>query len=195
MKLKRFLFGLSLMGFLAVTAAQLHSAHADIKKAPFIPEVDCRFNALEQGQTLPNGCSGFPIGSADGHYLKQLVKATYDFSKVGGSSTVSGGYDLGVPIPASAIITRSFIYSITKPTTSASGVLGFYCSNSTLPEFLGYTAAASFPSAGAVAEGIQTGTATNMSVISSKCDVHAKINTGPLTAGKVVLYVEYVVHQ
>ena len=115
--MKKFkLFILSLLPLLA--GAQM--AMADIKGAPYIPEIDCRFNALEQGQTLASGCSGFPIGSADGHYVKQVAKATYDFSKKGGAV---GSIPLGVTIPANAIETRSYLYSITQPTTSASGTL------------------------------------------------------------------------
>lgn len=177
----------SLVALLALSAV---SAHADIQGTPFMPEEDARFNALEQGNHLLN--NKFPMGSADGHWVQQEAQATYDFAKNTGGIA---NYDLGVPIPAGAIVTRSYLYSITKPTTSASGTLSFYCSNSANPEFKLPLAAASYPSAGALAEGIQTGTAANMSVISSKCDVHAGIATGALTAGKVTLFLNYVVHQ
>ena len=188
--MKKFkLFILSLLPLLA--GAQM--AMADIKGAPYIPEIDCRFNALEQGQTLASGCSGFPIGSADGHYVKQVAKATYDFSKKGGAV---GSIPLGVTIPANAIETRSYLYSITQPTTSASGTLAFYCASSTNPDLKQATAAASYPAAGSSADGTQSGVASNFSVVgTSACTINAKIATGALTAGKVVLYVEYVVHQ
>lgn len=174
----------------ALLALSAISAHADIQGAPFIPEIDARFNALEQGNHILNNV--YPMGSADGHWVQQEAQATYDFAKYTGAVA---GYDLGVAIPAGAIVTRSFLYSITQPTTSASGTLGFYCNNASNPEFKLQTAAASYPAAGALAEGIQTGTAANMSVIATKCDVHAKIVTGALTAGKVTLFINYVIHK
>lgn len=172
---------------LLLTSVQAHTA---ILGAPYTPEEDKRFDAIEQGQRYKQGI--YPAGSADGHYAKQLVKATYDFSKQGGSV---GSIDLGVAIPANAIETRSYLYSVTQPTTSASGTLAFYCASSSSPDLKQPTAAASYPAAGAVADGTQTGAAANFSTVSSACNIKAKIGTGALTAGKVVLYVEYVVHQ
>lgn len=180
--MKKFLLSLTL---LFVTIA----ANAAIVGAPFIPEEDTRFDAIEQGNTIKQT---YPAGSADGHYVKQYVKATYDFAKKGGAI---GSIDLGVSIPANAVETRSWVYDITQPTTSAAGTLAFYCASSASPDLKQPTAAASYPAAGAVAEGTQTGTAANFSVVSSKCNINAKIGTGALTAGKVVLFVEYAVHQ
>lgn len=181
---------LILCAVLAFANLAIWNAHADIEGAPYLPEIDARFNAIEQGNHFLN--NSYPSGSADGHYVQQLAQATYNFAVQTGAT---GTYDLGVSIPANAIITRSYLYSITKPTTSASGTLAFYCNSSTNPEFKLDLAAASYPAAGALAEGIQTGTAANMSVIATKCDVHASIKTGALTAGKVTLYINYVVHQ
>jgi hypothetical protein len=175
----------------AALAASLFSLHAraDIEGAPFIPEVDRRFNAIEQGNHYKY--NSYPAGSADGHYTRQMAQATYDFAKVGGLSTLS--YDLGVSLPANAIITYAGIYSITKPTTAASGTLGFGCQNpgNILPQL----AAASFGAAGVSVAGTQTGAVANWSVVTAKCDITATIGVGALTAGKVTLYINYVVHQ
>ena len=181
---------LILCAVLAFANLGIYNAHADIEGAPYLPEIDARFNAIEQGNHFLN--NSYPSGAADSHYVQQEAQATYDFAKYTGAT---GTYDLGISIPANAIVTRTYLYSITKPTTSASGTLAFYCANATNAEFKLATAAASYPSAGALAEGNQTGTAANMSVISSKCDVHANIQTGALTAGKVTLFLNYVVHQ
>lgn len=177
-----------LVAALALTVLGTCIAHADIEGAPFIPEVDARFNALEQGNHLQN--NKFPMGSTDGHWVQQEAQATYDFAAQTGAI---GTYDLGVSIPKNAVVTRSYLYSITQPTTSASGTLAWYCGTYQL--FKVATAAASYGAAGAAIEGTQTGTAANMSTVSGNCDVKAVIATGALTAGKVTLFVNYVVHQ
>lgn len=177
--------------FLVLSLAMIATtAYADIQGAPFSPEVDKRFNAIEQGNHLITGAN--PAGSADGHLVKQYVKATYDFAKKGGAV---GAIDLGVSIPANSVETRTWMYDITKPTTAAGGTLAFYCGNAANADLLQPLAAASFPAAGGVADGTQTGAAANFSTVSSKCNINAKIATGALTAGKVVVYVEYAVHQ
>ena len=176
---------LFLVALLALTSI---TAYADIEGAPFIPEIDKRFDAIEQGQHLNTGV--YPGGSADGQYVRHLAQATYNFAvQTGGVNS----YDLGVTIPKNAIIEKSWLWSITKPTTSASGTLAFNCNS--YPLFKAATAAASYASAGAAIDGIETGTAANMSAVSANCDIKAQIATGALTAGKVTIYVEYVIHQ
>lgn len=182
---------LILCAVLAFANLAIWNAHADIEGAPYLPEIDARFNAIEQGNHFLN--NSYPSGAADGHYVQQEAQATYNFATQTGAT---GNYDLGVSIPANAIITRTYAYSITKPTTSASGTLGFYCNNNNNPELKASTVVASYgATGGAPVDGIQSGAAANMSVIPTKCDVHATIGTGSLTAGKVTLYINYVVHQ
>ena len=111
-------------------------------------------------------------------------------------STFTGAtntYDLGVSIPANAIIQRSFIYSLTQPTTSASGTLAFYCQNA--GDILTTTAAAAYASAGASIDGASTGSASTFKYTTAKCDIHAVVATGALTAGKVTAVVRYTVHK
>lgn len=164
------------------------SAHADIQGAPFIPESDARFNALEQGRHLVTG--KYPAGAADGNYVEAVAHATYDFSAKTGAI---GSYDLGVVIPKNAIIEKAYLWSLTKPTTSASGTLAWNCGS--YPLFKSALAAASYASAGAGIDAIETGAAANMSAVSGNCDITAQIATGALTAGKVTLYVQYAIHQ
>lgn len=173
------------------------TAYADIEGAPFMPESDKRFNAIEQGNHYK--INSYPVGAADGHWARQLAMATYDFSSLGGSSTANpngagaGIYDLKIALPANAIITQTWLYSLTKPTTSASGTLAFYCQNAS--DILAATAAASYATAGASIDGSSTGAAAAFKYLTAACDIKAKIATGALTAGKVTAYVEYVVHQ
>ena len=173
----------------AVDVAIVHHAHADIQGAPFIPEIDKRFDALEQGNHFKTGV--YPSGAADGHWVKQLAVATYDFAKYTGAI---GTYSLGTGLPKNAVITESWLYSITKPTTSASGTLAFKCQNT--GDILAATAAGSFAAAGASLDGVSTGaTAANFKYTTAACTMQAVIATGALTAGKVSAFVEYMVHQ
>jgi hypothetical protein len=163
-------------------------SHAAILGAPFIPEIDARFNALEGGSAAPSQV--YPIGSVDGHSVKQVAQFTYDFAKYTGAV---GTYTSNVVIPANAIIIQSWLYSITAPTTSASGTLAFQCQNAS--DIIAATAAASYAAAGASIAGSSTGIAANFKYTTAACNMKAIIATGALTAGKVTAYVEYVVHQ
>ena len=167
------------------------NAFADIEGAPFLPEIDARFNAIEQGNHYLQ--NSFPSGAADGHYAMQEAKATYDYSKQGATAGATGTYDLKVSIPKNAIIQRSFIYSLVQPTTSASGTLAFKCQNTS--DILATTAAASFAAAGASIDGSSTGSASTFKYTTAACDIQAIVATGALTAGKVTVVVRYTVHQ
>lgn len=165
------------------------TAHAAILGAPYQPEVDSRFDAIEQGAFMKQGL--YPQGAADGVGIKHYVKATYDFAKQGGAV---GTYTILTPaLPKNAVITRSYIYSITQPTTAASGTLAFKCQNAS--DILAATAAASFGAAGAAIDGASTGAAANFKYTTAACNIQAVIATGALTAGKVAVYVEYAIHQ
>lgn len=170
-----------------ILACFTNFAHADLQGAPFSPEVDKRFNAIEQGNHIN---TLYPHGASDGHNVKQLAQATYDFAKQTGAI---GTYDLGIGLPAKAIVVRSYAYSTTKPTTGASGTLAFQCQDA--GNLVAATAAASYGAAGASIDGAATGAASAFQYPSAKCNIKAVIATGALTAGKVTVYVEYVVHQ
>ena len=168
---------------------------ADLEGAPFVPESDARFNALEQGNHINTNCGSGAIGSCDGHWVKQYVLATYNVSVLGGSYTTNSGvYDLGVSIPAKAIIVNTLLYTTYQPITSASGTLGFYCQNT--GDIINQTAATSFAAAGSVIPGAAYPSPwPNTKFITTKCNIHAKVATGALTAGNVTAIVEYIVHR
>lgn len=176
------------VGFIFLLLVTAISANAAILGTPYPPAVDKRFDAIEQGNVLLQG--SYPAGAADGHYVRQLAQATYDFAKQTGAI---GVYDLGIKIPKNAIVEKAWLWSLTQPTTSASGTLAWLCGS--FPEFKAATAAASYAAAGAAIDGIETGSAANMSAVSADCNIKAQIATGALTAGKVTLYVEYTIHK
>lgn len=165
-------------------------SHADIQGAPFEPEVDARFNALEGPSHIS---TNYPNFSADSVAVLHTAQATWDFAVQTGAI---GTYDLGVKLPKNAIFVRSWLYSTTKPTTSASGTMGFYCQASG-DIIATTTAAATYATAGMAFDGTSTGSASTFKYLDnlSTCDIHAVIATGALTAGKVTAYVEYVLHK
>lgn len=170
--------------FLAVS-----NTHAAIKGAPFLPEIDARFNALE-GPSFING--KYANFRADSVAVKHTAQATYNFATNGGAV---GTHSLLVQIPKNAVIVRSYAYSITKPTTSASGTLAFTCENA--GDLVAATAAASYAAAGASIDGASTGAASVFKYIDTAgpCTISAVIATGALTAGEVTVFSEYVLHQ
>lgn len=174
---------LSLM--LAISLPAL--SHAAILNAPFQPEVDARFNALEGPSFINLNYANF---GADSVAVKHTAQATWDFAVQGGASAL---YDLHVQVPKNAIITRSYLYSTTQPTTSTSGTLSFLCQNA--GDIKASTLATSYATAASTIEGVSTGSASTFKYITAACDIQASIATGPLTAGKVTAFVEYVIHQ
>ena len=185
---KLILIGLLALGAMHLTMPSI--ARADLEGAPFIPEIDKRFDAIEQGNHYLQG--KYPSGSFDGHQVQQQVVATYDYSKLGGASTVP--IDLGQSLPKNAIITQVGAWTLIPPNSlGGSTTLGFYCQNlgnlfSTL------TLASAYSTVSAMA-GIENATIANWSTVTAKCDVMAKIGVGTLNAGKITLFIEYVVHQ
>lgn len=164
------------------------TAQAAILGQPYIPEIDKRFDAIEQGQKYKQGL--YPAGAADGPYAKQIIKGTYNYSVVGGAV---GTYALSATLPANAIVTRSYVYSKKQPYGTSTPKLGFYCGSTY--NLYNPTNVLSISADGSKAEGTQTGTAASMSVISSACTLTAAITAGVIQSGNVTIYVEYVVNQ
>lgn len=158
-------------------------AQSAIKGAPFLPEEDARFDALE-GNSLVN--------SQDGSHVKQLVVATYDFSKYGGSSTVNSGV-IPIPnakLPANALIVRSYLW-IEKKLVGAGNTIAFSCQNANNI----FTATNITPNAAnSPVDGVETGASAVFANITAPCTVKATLAGNNLTAGKVTAYIEYVVH-
>lgn len=169
---------------LLLTIAIALTAKADIEGAPYIPEIDARFNALEQGNHIK---TTYPYGAADGHYVEQLAQASYNFSTVGGAA---GVYSLGVSLPANAIITKSWVDYVTQ-VFGTSPKLGFECQ--TAQNIYNPVDPHTFAS-GTLKDGTQTGPAANMSTITAKCNISARVQ-GAIASGLATVYIEYVVHQ
>lgn len=156
--------------------------------APFLPEIEDRFQALEEAVSISDQ-------SASGLYAKKVAKVIYDStSGDNGSSTVdSGTHGMGVTLPAASLVTRSYLYVVNQLTSSGStgsSTLSFKCEDANnLKTATDMTAS----SAGAFIEGESTGTAASMKTgIAAACEISAVVGGHDITAGKVILFVEYV---
>lgn len=121
-----------------------------------------------------------------------VLALNYDFSRDGGAvgstplRSVLTGQVLTLPI--GLLVTRSWIDVQTPGTTSASGTLAF-STGETAADILAATAAASIT--GTVA-GVSVGTAATMKKMTAIRTPVATIATGALTAGKAIVFLEFV---
>jgi hypothetical protein len=130
--------------------------------------------------------------SADGLHAKRIARATYDFAVDGGAV---GSIGLGVSLPDNAIITRSW-YTVLSSLTSADSTATVALSIPT-DDAAGIAAATALSANNYAAghhEGIQTGTAANFSEQTTAArELTLTIGVQDLTAGKLILFCEYVV--
>jgi len=133
--------------------------------------------------------SGYGI---DGIHAKRIARATYDFAVDGG---VVGDIGLGVTLPDNAIITRSW-YTVLSDLTSANSTATVALSIP-VDDVEGIAAATALSANNYTAglhEGIQTGTAANFSEQTTAArELTLTIDVQDLTAGKLILFCEYVV--
>lgn len=106
-------------------------AHAALKGAPYQPEIDKRFSDLEEDQAA---------GSA---IARKYAKAVYNVAVAGGSSTATK--DLGVVLPAGAVISGIYLYTNTAFTKAGGGAgvasVAYQCTGTR--DLVGYQAASS----------------------------------------------------
>lgn len=139
-------------------------------------------------QRLPSNAA------ADGLVMKGLARATFDAT--GGKAVAS--YGLGVVLPDNAIITRSW-YEVITTFTSAGADAGTIALGIPTDDVAGIVAALAISNGGNIwdaglHEGIQDGAAANMSVKTTAArELTADVAVQDLTAGKLVLFCEYVI--
>ncbi len=121
----------------------------------------------------------------DGHQSKQLLVGTYDFTVQGGASATS--LHLGVSLPSKAIITRSFIDTVTA--LAGTGATVAVSTGEAYQDIKSQTAIGTYSG---VIEGVSTGTAANMKEMSAERGVYVTIANTALTAGKFKVFIEYV---
>lgn len=126
---------------------------------------------------------------ATGLNAMRVAHAVWDTAVSSGG--VVGAHSLGVALPAKALIKQVWTYAITQPATAASGTVALSCEDAnnllTAADITGYTA-------GTIHAGNETGTAATMvAAIAAQCNITATIAVGNMSAGKVDVFVEYVV--
>ena len=131
----------------------------------------------------------------DGRLAKRIARATYDFAEHGGAQ---GVISLGVTLPDNAIITRAWYevlttlqsgtdvatVSIDIPTDDVAGIVAAIAIND-----------GTSPWDAGLFEAIQDGTVANFSIkTTAERELQITVAGGEdLTAGKFILFVEYVV--
>lgn len=135
--------------------------------------------------------------SVDGNHAVKVARATFNPSAVSGQRTI-GAHGLGVFLPDNAIIKRSW-YSVETTFTSATDAATIALGTPTDGSAAGIKAAVAISNvanawdAGLV-EGIQVGTAATFHArLTAQRELTATVAVEALTAGKLILFVEYVV--
>ena len=147
--------------------------------------------------TLPDGTvteADLVVPSADGLQSRRIARATYDFAVDGGAISTIG---LGVTLPDNAIVVRAW-YEVLTTLTSATDAATVSL-DIPVDDVAGILAAIAISNvanpwdAGSF-EAIQTGTVANFA---NKCtaarELSITIAVEAVTAGKFILYAEYIV--
>ena len=147
-------------------------------------------NSVLIGNSLGKGLPE-SLGS-DGSMQKRIVRATYDVAVDLGTIAAHG---LGVSLPANAIIVRSWFYTVTQFVDAGAGTVALSCETANNI----FSAADITGNAdGVKVDGIQQAFATfdgtgAAGVLGAACELTATVATAAQTAGKLNLFVEYVV--
>lgn len=136
--------------------------------------------------------------TADALHANRIARATYDFAVDGATHNIS--YDLGVDLPDNAVITRAW-YDVISTFTSAGSDAVKVSIGLPTDDANGIVAFTAISTAGDIwdagyHEAIQTGTAANFSTktTAARAVTFSILSSasGDLTAGKLVLFMEYV---
>jgi len=125
--------------------------------------------------------------ASDGVLVKKLVRSTYDEAVDGGAIAA---YDLGEDLPANAIVTQVWFQIITQFVDGGAGTVALSCAGA---DDLFAAADITGSAVGTITAGVPVGTAATMfDVGASLCNVTATVAGAEQTAGKLVLWIEYV---
>lgn len=158
------------------------SAHAMILNAPFPPEIDSRFNALE-GVVSPGSTSFLlPEVGNTGLFVQREAKAVMNMA------VVAGTYPTQIVLPAKSLITQAFVFFESAITPSGT-TTAIQCVGAN--DILSATDETGVAANGLLAT-IETGLAAPMLYTSTGCTVKVvtAVHTG--TAGKIDIFVKYV---
>lgn len=151
------------------------------KHAKFVDDADADVMDLEK---FPE--SKLADYGADGLHPKRVARATYDFAEHGGAQ---GDIGLGVTLPDKAVIVKAY-FDVITPMASAGGTGTIALKSEGAGDLL--IAVDADTLAAGLHDCIPTGAAANMIKLTANRELTATIGTEDLTAGKFVLFVEYV---
>ena len=162
---------LTLATMVTLATSTTHAATGiNAEYSPFVPKVITKLDAVKE---------------------RRMAKAVLDCSASGACAI--GAHSLGVQLPANALLTQSYYYSVVQPVSAGSGTIALSCEDAN-----NILTAANLTSktVGSISAGNQTGVASTMTAgISSACNITATVASSDYTAGKLDVYVEYVVHE
>ena len=135
------------------------------------------------------------VKSTSGLRVQKIARAIYDTAltdSAGVSNKTVAAHGLGVYIPAKAIITRAWYQVVTGFTSASSNTGTIAVSLESAGDVKAAVAVsdASYSGAG-YNEGIQDGTAAHFVQASVERELVATVAIAALTAGKLILHVEY----
>lgn len=170
--MKTFLFGL----LLSVTAF----AANPVSKVPT--------SAMEYtlNRVLGHAAQKYSLGTV----LRQAhntAVGVYDFSATGGAQ---GDHEVGITLPDNAIVTDVLFDVVTAPTSGGSATVAFKVQSA--GDLKAATAIASWTG---LLDGVPVSSAATAIKLTAQRKVYATIATADLTAGKIKVFVEYVVSE
>lgn len=171
---------------LLVICTQLHAAISTDKRYKISNYMGEMAKEVDLGKLMDEG--GTQDLVKDGNSVLHLLTATYDFSVNGGASVADIG--LGSSLPSKAIITRSYIDVVTAPVGPGATVA---FKTESAGDVLAATAITSL-GVGRV-EGVSTGTAATMKKTTAARGVVMNVANSSLTAGKIRVYIQYVMSE
>jgi hypothetical protein len=169
------------MKFLIAFCLALSTTLAFAASTPYPPAIDKRFKRLE---ALPAN----KAPTTEGISNLRIARVTYDSTV---DSSAVGTHGLGVTLPAKAIILQDWVYIDTQFADSGAGTLSLECEDSkNLFGSEDITARAT----GAIVAGSALNTvATFVDNIAAACEVSAVVGGVSPTAGKLTLWLTYIV--
>lgn len=157
---------------------------------PWLSQIYGDFTISDNGRTTVISSTNL---TDSGSFLDRTAHAYYNFS-VNGGGTVATPIDLGVSLPANAILVKSWYSVKTTLASPTTNLVGVFCEDSPggAMNVIASQQVGGF-SSGLIADGIETGSSANMrQEINSICNLKLYVSTHALTAGKMDIWVNYV---
>lgn len=129
----------------------------------------------------------FAAYDTDTQLVKRVARVTYDFAEHGGATST---IDLGVDLPAAALVERVDAYVVTQIVDGGAGTIALECEDSANLEA---ATDHSGVSAGSMLTMDVDGAIANfVGAIAAQCNISIVIGGAAISAGKVIFFVHYL---